>query len=153
MFGGWHVGGIYTLASGFPFSPLPRLQTHPTLEPNQQFDPINYEMAICRRISALPTVGSTSMRTRRRAGFAFGNAGRNSLIGPGQNVFDGSLRKTFSLTESQKLEFRAEFFNMFNHPNFAQPDNFFEDGPDVGGAISSVAIPMRQIQFGLKYSF
>jgi hypothetical protein len=57
------------------------------------------------------------------------------------------------LTESQKLEFRAEFFNMFNHPNFAQPDNFFEDGPDVGGAISSVAIPMRQIQFGLKYSF
>ncbi len=57
------------------------------------------------------------------AGNAFGNARRNNLIGPGQNVFDGSLRKEFAVTESQRLEFRAEFFNFFNHPNFAQPDN------------------------------
>ncbi len=85
--------------------------------------------------------------------FFFGNAGRNSLIGPGQNVFDGSLRKEFRFTERQRLEFRAEFFNAFNHPNFAQPDNFVDDGPGVAGQITSLAIPMRQIQFGLKYSF
>jgi hypothetical protein len=56
------------------------------------------------------------------AGNAFGNARRNNLIGPGQNVFDGSLRKEFAVTESQRLEFRAEFFNFVSHPNFAQPD-------------------------------
>jgi hypothetical protein len=68
-------------------------------------------------------------------------------------VFDGSLRKEFAITESQRLEFRAEFFNFFNHPNFAQPDNFIDDGPGVAGTITEIAIPMRQIQFGLKYSF
>ncbi len=67
------------------------------------------------------------------AGNAFGNARRNNLIGPGQNVFDGSLRKEFAVTESQRLEFRAEFFNFFNHPNFAQPDNFIDDGPGEAG--------------------
>jgi hypothetical protein len=86
-------------------------------------------------------------------GFAFGNAPRNGLIGPGQNVFDGSLRKQFALTESQRLEFRAEFFNAFNHANFAQPDNFIDDGPGSAGVITSVAIPQRQIQLGLKYNF
>ena len=152
VFGGWQVGGIYTLASGFPFSPFlgsdpSNTGTQSAVRPDQLRD------------GNLPSDQRTPNRWfdidayTAPSGFAFGNAGRNSLIGPGQNVFDGSLRKTFSLTESQKLEFRAEFFNMFNHPNFAQPDNFFEDGPDVGGAISSVAIPMRQIQFGLKYSF
>jgi len=152
VFGGWQVGGIYTLASGFPFSPYlgsdpSNTGTQAAVRPDQLRD------------GNLPSDQRTVNRWfdidayTAPSGFAFGNAGRNSLIGPGQNVFDGSLRKTFSLTESQKLEFRAEFFNMFNHPNFAQPDNFFEDGPDVGGAISSVAIPMRQIQFGLKYSF
>jgi hypothetical protein len=85
--------------------------------------------------------------------YFFGNAGRNSLIGPGANVFDGSLRKEFALTERQRLEFRAEFFNSFNHPNYAQPDNFVDDDPGVAGQITSLAIPMRQIQFGLKYSF
>jgi hypothetical protein len=67
------------------------------------------------------------------ARFAFGNAHRNNLIGPGQNVFDGSARKEFHVTETQRLEFRAEFFNFFNHPNFAQPDNFMDDSPGVAG--------------------
>jgi len=85
--------------------------------------------------------------------FAFGNAGRNTLVGPGQNVIDWSLRKEFAITETQRLEFRTEFFNALNHPNFAQPDNFIDDGPDSAGVITSTAIPMRQIQFGLKYRF
>jgi hypothetical protein len=59
----------------------------------------------------------------------------------------------FAVTESQRLELRTEFFNLFNHPNFAQPDNFIDDGPGVAGAITAIAIPMRQIQFGLKYRF
>jgi hypothetical protein len=150
--GGWHVGGIYTLASGFPFSPL------------LGFDPSNTGTQVAVRPDQLRDGNLPSGdRSPSRwfdidafvppSSFAFGNASRNSLIGPGQNVFDGSLRKEFALTESQRLEFRAEFFNAFNHPNFAQPDNFIDDGPGVAGTISSIAIPMRQIQLGLKYNF
>ena len=87
------------------------------------------------------------------ADYTFGNAGRNVLVGPGANVLDGSIRKEFDVTEAQKLEFRAEFFNMINHPNFAQPDAFIDDGPGAAGTITSLAIPMRQVQFALKYRF
>jgi hypothetical protein len=87
------------------------------------------------------------------ANYTFGNSGRNVLIGPGVNLLDGSIRKEFATTETQRLEFRAEFFNMLNHPNFSQPDNFIDDGPGAAGVITSLALPMRQIQFGLKYRF
>jgi len=151
-FGGWHLGGIYTLASGFPFSPyinddtsntgtqgIPRPdQLRNANLPRDQRGPNNW---FDINAFAIPS------------GFSFGNAGRNVLIGPGQNVFDWSLRKEFGLTERQRMEFRAEFFNAFNHPNFAQPDNFIDDGPGSAGVITSIAIPMRQIQFGVKYSF
>jgi hypothetical protein len=151
-FGGWHLGGIYTLASGFPFSPY------------LGFDPSNTGTQAVVRPDQLKDGNLPSgQRSPDRwfnvdafaapAGFAFGNAGRNVLTGPGQNVFDWSLRKQFGLTETQRIEFRAEFFNAFNHPNFAQPDKFIDDGPGVAGVITSIAIPMRQIQLGLKYSF
>jgi hypothetical protein len=51
------------------------------------------------------------------------------------------------------VELRAEFFNAFNHPNFAQPDNFIDDGPGSTGVITSLSTPMRQVQFGLKLAF
>ena len=75
------------------------------------------------------------------------------LTGPGVKVLDSSIRKEFSLTERQRIEFRGEFFNMLNHPNFAQPDPYIDDGPGAAGTITSVAIPMRQVQFALKYRF
>jgi Carboxypeptidase regulatory-like domain/TonB dependent receptor len=151
-FGGWHLGGIYTLASGFPFSPYINDDTSNTgtqgiPRPNQLRD------GNLPRDQRGPNNWFDINAFAIPSGFAFGNAGRNVLTGPGQNVFDWSLRKEFALTERQRLEFRAEFFNAFNHPNFAQPDNFIDDGTGSAGVITSVAIPMRQIQFGLKYSF
>jgi carboxypeptidase family protein/TonB-dependent receptor-like protein len=150
--GGWHVGGIYTLASGFPFSAALGFDPSNTgsqglLRPDQLRDG---NLSSDKRS---PNLWFDINAFAPPAGIAFGNARRNNLIGPGQNVFDGSLRKEFAVTESQRLEFRAEFFNFFNHPNFAQPDNFIDDGPGVAGTITSIAIPMRQIQFGLKYKF
>jgi outer membrane receptor protein involved in Fe transport len=154
VLGGWHVGGIYTLASGFPFSAY------------QNDDPSNTgTQGIPRpdqlRDGNLPRGQRTpdhwfdidAFSVLPDDAFRFGNAPRNSLIGPGQNVFDWELRKEFKVTESQRVEFRAEFFNALNHPNFAQPDNFIDDGPGSAGTITSLAIPMRQIQFGLKYNF
>jgi hypothetical protein len=152
VLGGWHFGGIYTLASGFPFSPYINDDTSNTgtqgiPRPNQ------LRNGNLPRSQRSPNLWFDVNAFAAPSGFAFGNAGRNVLIGPGQNVFDWSLRKEFSVTETQRLEFRAEFFNAFNHPNFAQPDNFIDDGPGSAGVITSLAIPMRQIQFGLKYNF
>jgi hypothetical protein len=60
------------------------------------------------------------------------------------------LQKNFRICESQGLEFRAEFFNLFNHPNFGLPAN----NPDVhgGNSITSTATDNRQIEFALKYT-
>jgi outer membrane receptor protein involved in Fe transport len=153
VLGGWHVGGIYTLASGFPFSAYQNddpsgTGTQGVPRPNQLRD------------GNLPRGQRTWERWFDVSAFeqlaegsgVFGNAPRNGLIGPGQNVLDWELRKEFKIAETQRLEFRTEFFNAFNHPNFAQPDNFIDDG-DSAGVISDTAIPMRQIQFGLKYNF
>jgi hypothetical protein len=63
------------------------------------------------------------------------------------------LRKFFSVTERVRLEFRAELFNAFNHPVFAQPDPFITDGPGAAGVITSTVIPQRQVQFALKFHF
>jgi hypothetical protein len=48
----------------------------------------------------------------------FGNMGRNSLRGPGVNKWDLALFKNFHLAERWQLQFRSEFFNVFNHPSF-----------------------------------
>jgi hypothetical protein len=80
----------------------------------------------------------------------FGNAGRNIVEGPGYNSVNWSLVKNTSLTEQVNLQFRAEFFNLFNHPNFNLPDSFL--GSPTFGSISSAKDP-RHIQFGLKLLF
>ena len=56
---------------------------------------------------------------------SFGNVSRNSVQGPGYQIWDFSLFKNFPITERTKLEFRAEFFNVFNHPNL----QFAKSGP------------------------
>ncbi|MGI8468695.1 MAG: hypothetical protein ACR2N3_09595 [Pyrinomonadaceae bacterium] len=64
-----------------------------------------------------------------------GTLGRNSLRGFGAWQLDTSLRRQFSLTERFKLQLRADFFNVFNHPNFGQPDTEFES-PTFGMSTS-----------------
>src|SRR6266404_3279716 len=81
---------------------------------------------------------------------SFGNAGRNILDGPGFKNFNASVMKTTRLKEGLDLQFRAEAFNLFNHPNFDLPDNFL--GSPTFGQILSAQSP-RHIQFGLKLLF
>ncbi|MEK6334722.1 MAG: carboxypeptidase regulatory-like domain-containing protein [Acidobacteriota bacterium] len=80
----------------------------------------------------------------------FGNAGRNILEGPGYHNVNVSLVKNTPLTESLKLQLRAEAFNLFNHPNLNLPDNFL--GSPTFGRITSARDP-RHIQFGVKLLF
>jgi hypothetical protein len=80
----------------------------------------------------------------------YGNFGRNVLHGPGLVNFDLSIAKEFSITESQKITFRAESFNLFNHTNFLNPNGSI--GSSSFGRITTARDP-RLTQLTLKYSF
>ena len=153
---GWHLNGIATLMTGFPFTPLigsnrsgdgdTRNPDRPSLNPsfsgpvllnspNQWFNPNAF---------ALPAAGT------------YGNLGRGTLTGPGLAEMDVSLFKTTAITERTSLEFRAEFFNVLNHVNLGLPNTtVFSNGSISGsaGLITTTATSPRQIQFGLKLIF
>ena len=74
---------------------------------------------------------------------------RGQLYGPGFHRLDFSAFKEFRPTERTRLEFRAEFFNLFNRVEFGLPDTNFGDA--TFGVISTQANIPRQIQFGLKF--
>ncbi|HYM06897.1 MAG TPA: TonB-dependent receptor, partial [Terriglobales bacterium] len=152
VLGQWHVGGILTFRSGFPFSPSMGYDpsntgsnglTRTDRIANGNFSPGKRTPDLWFDVSAFPLP----------TGYAFGNAGKNILDGPGGKTADISIRKMFNVTERVNLEFRAEAFNAFNHAVFAQPDSFITDGPGAAGVITSTVIPQRQLQFALKLHF
>ena len=83
--------------------------------------------------------------------FTYGDAGRNILDGPGRKNVDFSVFKDFRITEDTRVQFRAEFFNLTNTPQFDLPNATIGSGP--AGTISSIIGIPRQIQFGLKVAF
>ena len=155
---GWSLSAIETLQAGLPFTPQlgfnptnngdSRNPIRPSLnpaftgnvilgQPNRYYDPNAF---------VLPAPGT------------YGNAGRNTLIGPGFADLDISLLKTTALTEKVKLQFRGEFFNILNHANFGTPNTIVFSSASAtpaqtAGVITSTAGTSRQIQFGLKLLF
>jgi hypothetical protein len=93
-------------------------------------------------LCALPTIGN---------GTGFGNMGGGVVLGPPQSNWDMSIAKNFRVREAQSLQFRTEFFNTFNHPQFAIP-NTLASGSTYG-QISNTSVNPRIIQMALKYSF
>lgn len=147
LLGGWNIGGIYTYISGAPFSisaggdianvggGSQRAQV--VGDPNSGFTQSRLEWFNTAAF-ALP------------ANYTFGNEGRNNMIGPGQTNIDFTTFKDFFFTETVKLQFRAEFFNIVNHARFGLPDGNVQD--DTFGVINSAGSP-RDIQFALKFLF
>ena len=80
----------------------------------------------------------------------FGNAGRNIVTGPGTNSWDFSVIKDTQIAERTSIQFRAELFNIFNHPQFLLP--VADPTSQAFGQITA-ARPAREIQFGLKLLF
>ena len=152
IFGGWHFGGIYTMHTGFYMSPwigydpsntgsFGSLRSDQTCDGNLSGKARNINNWFNVNCFPLPQP------------YTFGNAEKNSLIGPGAVSTDVALRKVFSITERQNLEIRIESFNVFNHAAFSQPDNFIDDGPGATAVITSTTLNQRQFQFGARYSF
>ena len=83
----------------------------------------------------------------------FGNAGRNIVGGPGQNIFDGSLGKTFPIrSERRRIVFRMDMFNLLNHPNWTNPDMNISNVNTVA-TINNIKGTMRQAQFSVEFQF
>ena len=151
---GWETYGIVTLQSGRPFTValLSELDNSGTGRSILGFGANDRPNLVGN-----PDVSDPStLQWFNTAAFAFpapgtfGNAGRNILDGPGFQNVNASLLKNTRLTERVNLQFRAEAFNLFNHPNFNLPDNFL--GSPTFGRITSARDP-RHIQFGLKLLF
>ncbi len=162
--GGWYISGITTLQSGAPFTVIDSaaasayglLGTGTPTTPNLllNVDPLTHGSVESRlngyvNINAFapaPIVGID-----RSTGF--GNLGRNTFRGPVQQNWDFSAGKSFAVTERQALRITADFFNLFNHPNFANPAFVDIESPSNFGQITSTVGTPRLVQFSAKYSF
>ncbi len=83
----------------------------------------------------------------------FGNVPRNAFRGPFQQNWDFSIAKTFRFAERHQIQFRTDFFNIFNHPIFNIPSAVNVASPSTFGAITATPLQARLIQFGLSYKF
>lgn len=148
--GNWQLNGILTVRTGQPFTPALGTSTANTgaARPSRAAD------------GNLPSDARSVNAWFDKSAFVapalynFGNAGRNVLIGPGAANLDFSLLKAFPLRflgEGRNLQFRAEAFNVLNHPQFASP-NPRVDIPQ-GGVITSLSNDMRELQLALKVIF
>jgi hypothetical protein len=155
LIGNWQLSGIETVQSGLPFTPQLSYNpsndgdtrnpvrpswnpnfTGPVIQggPNQYFNPNAFIQ---------PLAGT------------YGNVGRNVLQGPGLTSTDLALAKNFKFSERFNLQFRSEFFNLFNHTNFNAPNPVVyasaTGGPSpTAGVITATTTTSRQIQFGMK---
>jgi hypothetical protein len=93
-------------------------------------------------------------------GTGYGDSGSGIILGPGQFNWDMSALKTTKITERQMVQFRAEFFNIFNHPQFTNPNasqgavfSLPDRASGSFGQITSTSVNPRVIQFALKYIF
>lgn len=85
------------------------------------------------------------------APYTYGDAGRDSLLSPGYTDVDFSLMRNFMFREHYNAQFRAEAFNVLNHPNFGQPDATLEDANF--GRITSINGFPREYQLAATFKF
>jgi hypothetical protein len=158
IFGGWTLSGVNTMTSGQPinfrYGPSPVTNNLPSflggvaLRPNVVCDPTN------RGDRPNPTRDYfvPSCLSRPSVTSPFGNAGRNIARSDSYFNFDLGVHKQFKLpiNEQTRLEFRAEFFNLFNRTNFQAANSDINSA--AFGTINST-FPARQIQLALKFYF
>jgi hypothetical protein len=148
--GNWSMGAIATLHSGLPFNAL------------AGSDIANVGTGGAQRGQRNPAVGPYATNQSPKAwlnpaaftvpaSYTYGNEARNDLFGPAYRDIDFNAMKDFSLTESAKLQFRAESFNIFNTTNYSTPNNSVSSSSF--GKITSAFGLGRELQFALKVLF
>jgi hypothetical protein len=171
ILGGWEVSGITAIQSGLALTPGLSFDPTNTNSGSPRPDMIGNPKDFSFDTSTQAAMGCSQPGKQtldcfyNQAAFilsplapgqvsahVFGNTANGVLRGPDLVTFDFSTMKNFKFNERWTLQFRAEMFNIFNHPNFANPDTTV-DVP--GGASISSTIPdnQREIQFALKLIF
>jgi hypothetical protein len=180
ILGGWRLGGIVSFRSGIPTTVQINVRrpgylfsaTRPNLLPGKSSNPTRGVSAGCKD----PVTGATVMEAGQKIGGpnlsfdpcvfsipdpgTLGNLGRNTLIGPSVFNVDVALQRDFKLASNWPLQFRAEFFNLTNHPNFRTPGTgsvlvFTGSGRfnPTAWQYTGTATTARQVQFALRLSF
>ncbi|MGI8988196.1 MAG: hypothetical protein ACR2I2_01275 [Bryobacteraceae bacterium] len=143
--GGWQLSSIVTAQSGAPFSVSlsnPTANTGTFTRPDRICDG---NLSSSKQTLAQWYNVSCFVNPPL---YAFGNGGRNILIGPGLGTWDLGADKDFRVSEKFGLQFRAEFFNVLNRANFGLPNGSI--GSPSAGNVTTVITNARQIQFALR---
>ena len=163
VLGGWELTGIATLQTGAPFT----VSSSGDLSRSGGGVPAYADYIGGCNVNARPAGVEARLAWFNKGCFqdatigTFGTLGRNRLRGPGYRVFDAGVYRNFRIREQMRLQFRAELFNIFNHPNFGQPNAGLAN-PALFGTISSTSGGLygegaisdpRIIQFALKLVF
>jgi len=161
LISGWSVSSIVTLQTGFPLTP--QLSYNPsnngdTRNPVRPFINPNFTGSVVLGKPGQWFNPAAFIAPPSTSGF-YGNAGRDTVAGPGLATWDFSVLKDTAITERFRFEFRAEIFNLLNRANFNTP-NLIAFTPataanpsgvsGTAGAITSTSTTARQVQFGLK---
>jgi hypothetical protein len=157
ILGNWQANGITTFMSGTPFTVYdsqdvslqggaPEISGFSSNRPDLIGDPNSGPRTVQEwfNVSAFQRLDPVAQAGQ------FGNEGRNVVEGPGYQQWDFSLFKDIPIREAKRLQFRAEFFNVFNHANFRLPDN--DISSPTFGQIQN-ALPGREVQLALKFLF
>jgi outer membrane receptor protein involved in Fe transport len=145
----WQFSGNVTLQTGTPLNPVyfatdyanSGTPNRPNIVPGQSLLNANPNADHFYNFAAISAP----------APYTFGDAGRDILPGPGNEVVDVALHRRFSFIEHQTIEVRGEVFNSLNHPNIGVPGPYPDFGPFYGKAFS--AGNPRRMQFALRYDF
>ena len=162
--GGFKTSGVYTFASGRPFTVSSGGSIAGTLDafgavaatPNQIGTPhivgnVDCWYFVAKNASCTTLASGLSDAYALQSPGFLGDVGRNTLRGPHTNVFDFALMRDFPIHEAIGLQFRWEVFNLTNTVQFGQPSNNFSSGS--AGKITSLAGDPRVMQFALRLSF
>jgi hypothetical protein len=176
IIGGFSVNGVVSADTGLPFTPSYALcasdqdidtQGGSLCRPNKvgdnfglgagSLDPIAHRVKFFNQVPTLTTPGQIEGAYQRPQPGTFGNIERDSLWGPGLFNTDFSVAKKFALTERLSMQFTAQAFNLFNHPNLAGPSGCVDCGGTAGyitDVVSSqLGSSMRGLQFAGRLQF
>ena len=149
--GGWELSGLLQLESGMPFNVFSGRDNSLTAVGRDRADVIGDPKLPTDRArkDMIAQFFNPAAFTANAPG-SFGTSGRNALVGPGLVNVNTGVYKNFKVLERHEFQFRTEFFNLFNRPNFANPVSTLTS-PAFGRIQSTMGA--RQIQFALKYAF
>jgi hypothetical protein len=154
ILGEWQVNGVITAVTGSPFS-VTQVTNGANIDVGQYRANWNGSPRLANpSVKEFFNTAAFTVNAPVNGVYKFGTAARNSVTGPGTVDSDFALYKNFKIGERVDSQFRAETFNVFNHPIFAQPSGTSAElGAAAFGTLTATSTDNREIQVALRMSF